>query len=1074
MSDLLDPPHSSAGADDSLGLSNFRRLAVYETPGVDELLARLAELAPEAQFVPTEAVSPPLRGSGIPVWHWDESIEEFAAEAGSRLRELVYPMLVDDRPCCFSFAFARSELQPRALDPARLSVLDLENIGRLLALDVVEERFSLLPELAGRLALTPIEERLQRAMQRADIDAKPQVKFDRFRLDFLVEVGDRRVAVEADGRDFHDAVRDARRDEKLRRLGIEEVLRFTGSEIWLDADACAARVTAYLGEGHSRGLRIRRQSLDDSQLNAVGHGGGAARVLAPAGAGKTRVLVNRIAELIDRGVEPQSILALAFNTKANDQLVGRLTDLHVPVSPAKVFDPSNSGVVCATFNAFGFRYQRELLSLTHRLETSQEVWRELMAQAIRRSGESLKGTKRGSDPLGEFLRALDRVRQDLADPEEILVELDTFDQAGSRVVPFAPVYAAYQRLRLDGGTLGFDDQLHVAVLDLLANPRNRELIQSRFRHVLVDEYQDLNAAQLALVDIVSSPWRNLYVVGDDDQLIYGWRFANLTNILGFHERMPAKPYSATYVLSTNYRSSCAIVESSRRVIDHNQERETKDIQPAPDAAAGEVRYVSSDSWRDRTTEIVRFLKEHKTPRSHYRDLAVLCRYKAQQPFVAFALDHAGIPRSPLLTYRLFSDRQMQLLRAYIELVRHPKGIDGASLRLLLNKPERYLTNELVDELCTGSQPWLVLTSKLTDPACPPNLRDLSTRVLKLNEECKLNLPSSSTLLENTLLAFELESFWRDARIPGAASKDEADTLQLLGLIRLHAEGLDNATKFLEFWDTSAERERARFDTAADNLARETNPEEDAVVIGTMHSSKGREYDAVVLYDYDAELANLSLKHVEEERRVFYVGLTRARHSALITIDGNAKRLPLFVRESIEPRQPDEETTIDTRLRSLQESEGDIVVARVRHQRELDAIATGAELDRCRNSLASARAESLPLEEELEQLTPLLERPSVWEKLRGHAAKARGRAGKLSEKIEALRDQCDRLEHRIDLLETEPGLVAAPLHEQLRRAEDQLATVREQQLTLRSRLGQLQLLAAADTTDARAATSDVPF
>jgi DNA helicase II / ATP-dependent DNA helicase PcrA len=1053
MTELLQTPAAQADATPQA----FRRLAVYEAPTVESLVVRLGDVAPGVVFAVQEQWALPPVEDGVPVWHWSSGIGAFSRQAGPILRDLIFPMLATDQPCCFAFDFPREELGPRALDPASLALLDLEDIGRLFALDVVEETFSLLPELRERVTLTPIERMLQDALFSAGVDARPQVKFGRYRLDFLVERDGRQIGIEADGRDFHDAERDARRDEELVGMGIEAVLRFTGSEIWLDADGCAAKVAAYLSGQRQTRRGIPRQSLDDSQLAAIRHNGGAARVLAPAGAGKTRVLVNRIAELVDRGVEPSSILALAFNKKANEQLVKRLQeDMHLPVSATKLFDPDNRGVVCANFNAFGYRYQRELLSLHHDVKTASGVWRKLMERAVHEGGATLRGAKRGSDPLREFLRALDRVRHDLASPDDLIVEFDTFDGPAS-ITPFAPIYAAYQRLRIDAGIQSFDDQVHVAVTDMLLNPRNREFVQSRFQHVLVDEYQDLNATQLALVDIVSRPSRNLFVVGDDDQLIYGWLFANVTNILRFHDRVPARPCSATYVLSTNYRSSRAVVEASRRVIDHNQNREVKQIRPAQDAAEGEVRYVRSSSWRERADEIVMFLQQHKRPRSDYRDLAVLCRYKAQQPFVALALDLAGIPRTQLLAYRLFSDPGMQLLRAYVALVRDPGGIDGPTLKLLLNRPTRYLTNALVDALCSAEEPWQDLSAAIETPPCPPSLKDLHARVNALHERWEKSKPTSASLLEDVVGGFGLDTYWRDARAQAQRDKDDADALHLLALIRLQAIEIPDHTEFLAFWDAKAREEEARFGTATDDLARELNPTEDQVVIGTMHSSKGREYDAVVLYDYDVDLTTLSAAEVEEERRVFYVGLTRARESALITIDGTKEGLPQFVRESIAPRAEHEEAAVHAKLAELQRDEGDLVVAGVRIKHRLDAVTSGAESERCSERRAVLVAEMRPLEEELEQLAPFIEEPTLWARVRGHTAQARRRADVLVAALQSKENELEPLTYRIDLLRGDPAVIATPIEDELQRSADALEAVRERQRACRGRLTQLELI-----------------
>ena len=184
-------------------------------------------------------------------------------------------------------------------------------------------------------------------------------------------------------------------------------------------------------------------------------------------------------------------------------------------------------------------------------------------------------------------------RADLALPEETLVELEYVNQESPTMVPFLATYHEFERRRLQSGTMAFSDQIYDAVRLLLSEPGHREYAQSFFRHVLVDEFQDLNAAQLALVDVVSRPWRNLFVVGDDDQMIYGWRYAKLTNILDFHERVPVKPHSETYTLGTNYRCSESIVRASRRVIDNNVNRVPKDIQPADGAPRRPGRLLPS-------------------------------------------------------------------------------------------------------------------------------------------------------------------------------------------------------------------------------------------------------------------------------------------------------------------------------------------------------------------------------------------------------------------------------------------------------------------------------------------------
>src|SRR5581483_2866018 len=181
---------------------------------------------------------------------------------------------------CVAFPFDRSLLAPSPLELHQRSLLDLEDIGALLQGDAVSVSFPQLPGLRDRVPQTPIEDLLSEAMGRRGVRARPQVKVGPYRVDFLIEQDGRRIAVEADGRDYHLPDRDRQRDEQLGRLGIDAVLRFTGSEIWRDADACAERVASFLAAHPSRprGVPIDKD-LDPSQAAAVSHPSGAARIL---------------------------------------------------------------------------------------------------------------------------------------------------------------------------------------------------------------------------------------------------------------------------------------------------------------------------------------------------------------------------------------------------------------------------------------------------------------------------------------------------------------------------------------------------------------------------------------------------------------------------------------------------------------------------------------------------------------------------------------------------------------------------------------------------------------------------
>ncbi len=323
------------------------------------------------------------------------------------------------------------------------------------------------------------------------------------------------------------------------------------------------------------------------------------------------------------------------------------------------------------------------------------------------------------------------------------------------------------RLQAVAGEQSFDDQIYLAVVDMLANPGHRAFVEARFDYILVDEFQDLNGAQLALVDLLSRPYQeDVFVVGDDDQLIYGWRFADPRGILGFHERMPPPPWSATYTLGTNYRFSRAVVESAARLVANNVVREVKDVRPRDGAPPGAVRFFGAPTWPQRGAVVCAFLRAERARLGcSWRDLAVLCRYRSQQLCVALALDESGVPRTPALGYRLFTHPAARLLRAYIELALCPAELSGDQARLLLNLPNRYLRAAVADDIATARSPWQrLLALAAAEPAAGPRpLTELAAAVEQLGAAFTGQAGlTSGDLVWSTVDAFALEDWWREA------------------------------------------------------------------------------------------------------------------------------------------------------------------------------------------------------------------------------------------------------------------------------------------------------------------------
>ena len=872
---MTDTPDT--GACDAPAATPGPRLVFFDVAGRRDLAERAAAAAPLVRFSHQRSWTDdpgdprrPLLGREAPIglWHWKGTAEEFAARANEILLRFVHPLTARALPFCIGFPFGPELLAPHSLPVEEATGLDLEDIGRLLGITGGGS-------VAGGGAVRP-------ASGATVLRAAPA-----------------------------PAVAPAAAPARLPAAGPDAV------------------------------------RLDDAQRAAVEHAHGPARILAPAGSGKTKTLVSRVVELVDRGCDPAGILMLAFNRKAAEQLEERLAALGIattrrlgappdaapvrrrrPGRPAAAERPH--GVHCATFNAFGYRYQREVLRTRFSLDHDGRSLRALMARAMETAGVSLRELKprRGSDPVGAFQQGLGRVRAALVPAAAVEVTLECVTETPLVAVPFAPTHAQYLRAQAATGLQSFDDQIWFAVVDMLADPTHRAFIQRRFDHVLVDEFQDLNGAQLALVDVLSRPLRRLFVVGDDDQLIYGWRQADPRGILEFHRRMPPKPWSATYTLCTNYRCSRAVVETGARLVANNDVREAKDIRPRAGAQDGAVRFCGAPSWPERAAAVRGFLTAEKARLAcEWRDLAVLCRYRSQQLLVALALDAGEIPRTPALGCTLFTHPAARLLRAYLDLVRAPDELPGAALAELLNRPNRYVSGAVAERVTGASRPWReVRAAAAAEPAAGPRpLSALAELVVALRAGRLARLDgagdpaatgrlTSEDLVWTVVETFGLDDHWAaeaDAAAAGGPS-DGAGPLEVFDSLLLLAETYPDPETYLRTWDRLRADEQAHEGVADDTLAREES-EEDRVVIGTIHAAKGREYHSVVIPDYDCDVSRWSPAEVEEERRVVYVGITRARDAVLFTVDTSTGFVHQFLRELVEPPDPGEHDALSAWL-----------------------------------------------------------------------------------------------------------------------------------------------------------------
>ncbi len=432
----------------------------------------------------------------------DLSYAEFMERAAVIADRIVFPLWFRRIPICFFSWLSRATYEAQPMKGEDLHRDFAWVIRALLGEQVLTllERSNTqvaAPELLapGRqpILFTPIEEKMRAGLEAHGLSYQPQVRLGRQTVDFLVPVGvqSSQVIVECESKAYYESPKDSERDAPRARsvsLAGYPVCRFSASEIEGDVDKCIRTVQEAV---HYRTLPAHEMDddLDPSQREAVASVSGPIRVLAPAGSGKTKTLVNRILHLLNQGIAAERILALAFNKKARDEMQDRLERRGV------------EGVEVRTFHSFGYEIVREGSGWTFGGSTQKKTAKALMRSAIQE--HTGLPALRNKDPLDAFLDGLRRAKMELPALSTVTVEY------GDKLYPLEPIFHSYFEKQMSASFMDFDDMIYLAVRLLLENSPLRRTYQSRFEFVLVDEFQDLNEAQLLLLQIIALPENNI-------------------------------------------------------------------------------------------------------------------------------------------------------------------------------------------------------------------------------------------------------------------------------------------------------------------------------------------------------------------------------------------------------------------------------------------------------------------------------------------------------------------------------------------------------------------------------------
>ncbi len=616
-------------------------------------------------------------------------------------------------------------------------------------------------------------------------------------------------------------------------------------------------------------------SLNPEQREAVEHATGPGLVLAGAGSGKTRVLTTRICHLVlERGVPPEGILAVTFTNKAAREMRSRV---------ARVLGPEGRGVWLGTFHSFGARLLRlhaPLLGWSRRF-------------AIRDAEQSARETRKAqlevdSDPKRWSPRV---VRSRISDAKNHLVGVEEFvrlnARAGSPLArQVARVYPAYEAALRRQDAVDFDDLLVHPVRLLESDVELLDRYRSRFEHILVDEYQDTNRAQFRLLELLAGPRGNLMVVGDDDQSIYGWRGADLRNILDFERTFPE---AKVVRLERNYRSTRAILDAANRVIAQNAKRRAKSLRTDRAGGAAPVCLRAADEL-DEARWIVGEIERlrRRRPLGSRADFAVLYRTNAQSRALEEGFRRGRAPYRIVGGVRFYERREVQDALGYLRLVANPKDMDAFDR--VVNYPRRGV----------GATTLVRLREFATERGL--SLLEAAARV---GEAAGLTRAARRELKRFA----DLTARYRDrARLEPAGDLIEAlvDELGLIPLLLEREESAERADNVRELvaaahaFDPSValeshggERgELTDLDLFLQHAALATDLDghdlsADAATLTTVHNAKGLEFDVVFVSGMEEGLfplahAQESSSALEEERRLFYVAITRARKRLYFT------------------------------------------------------------------------------------------------------------------------------------------------------------------------------------------------
>jgi DNA helicase-2/ATP-dependent DNA helicase PcrA len=586
-------------------------------------------------------------------------------------------------------------------------------------------------------------------------------------------------------------------------------------------------------------------ALAPDQLAAVVHGSGPARIIAPAGSGKTRVLTERLRHLVaDRGVDPAAVTVLAYNTKAADELRDRCADIMTSTGPS-----------IRTLNSIGLSICNQSAG-SDRLRVLDEVGaRDLVGSVFEIRHRA------NTDTVVPYLEALSAIRLGLMDPSQAE---DTYPDAAG----VAEGFDRYRDALVAANAVDFDEQIYRAIEILLTDTIVRDRANERCRYLLVDEFQDLNPAHLLLIRLLNAPGFDCFGVGDDDQVLYGYSGATPEYLIHYDRYFPG---AAHHALEVNYRCPPMVVDAAAHLLGYNRERVVKTIRPAPGRASDPdgliVRQAAGEQLASVATGII---SDWRGGGAELTDMAVLTRVNSALLPIQVALSEAGVPCESTLTVRVLGRTGVRTAFAYLRMGVHPERISRRDIEDTVRRPSRGIAPNVVSMLTKRSHTSVEEIRRLAGSLSGrdvPKLSEYADDIERVAVAC--TKPTAAALR-----TIRVELGLGETMDVLDASRDEPDR-------STHNDDLVALESVAAFHP-----DVATFGTWLRDVLERPAPQGPAILLSTVHRIKGREWDRVIVFGASSDMFPHRLaEDVEGERRVFHVALTRSKVQTAVLADG---------------------------------------------------------------------------------------------------------------------------------------------------------------------------------------------